>query len=50
MFPLSRFLKLLMVNSTQYNYQLFKENYIKPRYKVEANKVAGITIHEINNR
>lgn len=34
MFPLSGFLKLLMINSTQCNYDLFKENYVKPKYKI----------------
>jgi hypothetical protein len=49
MFPLSGFLKLLMVNSTQTNYQLFREQYIKPKVKVEANTIGGVTVYELNH-
>lgn len=44
-YPLSQFLKLLMLNSTQCSYQLFKDNYVKPKVKVEANQVSDLTIY-----
>lgn len=48
MYPLSIFLKLLMISSTQCNYDIFKNNYTPPKYKVEQNIVNSIKIYEIN--
>lgn len=48
-YPLSNFLKLLMINSTQCSYDLFKENYAKPKYKIEVNPINEINIYEISN-
>lgn len=49
MYPLSRFLKLLMINSTQCNYEVFKDNYTPPKFKIESNVVNSIPIYEINH-
>ena len=49
LFPLSRFLKLLMVNSTQCGYDMFREGYVKPKFKVEGNVINGCAIYELNN-
>lgn len=39
LYPLSAFLKLLMVNSTQCNFQQALDNYTKPTFKIEANQI-----------
>jgi hypothetical protein len=28
-----------MINSTQCNYELFKENYVKPNFKIEESRI-----------
>lgn len=45
MFPLSGFLKLLMMNSTQCSYQFFKDNYVRPKHKIERSVVNEIPLY-----
>jgi hypothetical protein len=45
MYPLSGYLKLLMINATQCNYELFRDNYTKPKFKIESSVVNSVTIY-----
>ena len=49
MYPLSGFLKLLMANSTLTSYEFFRENQVRPEYKVERSVVNEVPLFEINH-